>query len=47
MRRDLVLGELYFPPQEYGELRTFYNDFESKDHTSIVLKRTSTTASVQ
>ena len=38
--RDLLYGEIYYPPEQYAELRSFYNDFERKDHGSIVLKRT-------
>ena len=46
--RDLMLGEIYYPLDEYPELRKFYADFEHKDHASIVLKRTAagTTAKV-
>lgn len=40
VRRDLVLGEIYFPIKDYPALRTFYNDLERKDHDSVVLKRT-------
>ena len=40
--RDLTFGEIYYPLAEYPELRTFYNNFERKDHASIVLKRTGT-----
>ena len=47
IRRDLVLGELYYPATDYPQLREFYNDFEHKDHSSIVLKRTSETASAK
>ena len=46
IRRDLILGDLYFPVSDYPQLRTFYNDFEHKDHGSLVLKRTAETASV-
>ena len=47
VRRDLVLGDLYFPPEDYPRLRAFYNDFEHKDHGSIALKRTSDTAAAK
>ncbi len=39
--RDLMVGEVYYPLDEYADLRKFYSDFERKDHASIVLKRTS------
>ncbi len=47
LRRDMVLGDLYYPLKDYPELRTFYNDLEHKDHGSVVLKRSSDTASMQ
>ena len=47
IRRDLVMGELYFPLKDYPELRTFYNTFETKDHATVVLKRPTQTASSQ
>ena len=47
VRRDFILGDVFFPATDYPQLRTFYNDFEHKDHGSIVLKRTSETASVK
>lgn len=47
VRRDLVLGDVYFAPEDYAGLRTFYNDFEGKDHGSIVLKRTGQSPSAQ
>jgi hypothetical protein len=37
VRRNLSLGEILFPPQEYSELRTFYSKMETKDQESIVL----------
>ncbi len=37
--RDLTMGEIYYPLEEYGDLRKFYAGFEHKDHASIVLKR--------
>ncbi len=39
--RDLMVGEIYYPLEEYADLRKFYADFEHKDHASIVLKRMS------
>ena len=47
VRRDLILGDVYFPVADYPQLRTFYNDFEHKDHGSIVLKRSAETALVK
>ncbi len=47
VRRDLVLGDLYFPVKDYPELRTFYNDFEHRDHGSVVLKRGMDNAALQ
>ncbi len=43
LRRDLILGDVYFPLEQYEGLRTFYSDFEQKDHGSIVLKRAGVT----
>ena len=43
MRRDLILGDLYFPIKDYPELRTFYNELERRDHDSVVLKRSTQT----
>jgi transglutaminase-like putative cysteine protease len=37
--RDLTIGEIYYPVEEFPDLRKFYADFEHKDHSSIVLKR--------
>lgn len=38
VRRNYSLGEIIFEPTEYPELRTFYNQFESKDQQTVVLK---------
>jgi hypothetical protein len=46
MRRNLVIGDLYYPLKDYAEFRTFYNDFEHKDHGSVVLKRSTANATV-
>ncbi len=43
--RDLMFGEIYYPLDEYPDLRKFYRDFEHKDHGSIVLKRIAASAS--
>ena len=37
MRREYHLGEPFFMPAEYAELRSFYSKFESKDQESVVL----------
>ena len=47
LRRDLTVGDMYFPLKDYPELRTFYNDFEAKDHGSIVLKRSTEKAELE
>jgi hypothetical protein len=47
LRRDMVLGDLYYPLKDYPELRAFYNNFEHRDHGSVVLKRSTETASAQ
>jgi Domain of Unknown Function with PDB structure (DUF3857)/Transglutaminase-like superfamily len=47
-RREYDLGEVFILPQEYAQLRTFYNQFEANDQQSVVLKSTAaptTTAS--
>jgi Transglutaminase-like superfamily/Domain of Unknown Function with PDB structure (DUF3857) len=43
-RRDYVLGEPFFMPAEYAELRSFYSKFENKDQESVVLTTAPTTA---
>jgi hypothetical protein len=40
VRRDFVLGSILFTTAEYPDLRTFYNDLETKDQESVVLKNT-------
>jgi hypothetical protein len=37
IRRDYVLGEVIFMPEEYEQLRTFYSKMETKDQESVVL----------
>jgi hypothetical protein len=37
IRREYVRGDFFFPTKDYNELRTFYNQFETKDQESIVL----------
>ena len=39
--RDFLINDFYFPVEDYAKLRTFYGNFERKDHGSVVLKRTS------
>ena len=44
VRRDFVLGELIVLPNEYADLRSFYNKFETKDQESVVLTAAPATA---
>ncbi len=37
MHRDYSLGEIFFKPEEYSGLRTFYSKMESKDQEAVVL----------
>jgi hypothetical protein len=37
-RRNFVMGDFMFKPEEYGTLRTFYSQIETKDKESVVLK---------
>jgi hypothetical protein len=37
IRREYARGDFLFMPKDYAELRTFYNQFETKDQESIVL----------
>jgi hypothetical protein len=46
-RRDYILGEPFFMPAEYAELRSFYSKFESKDQESVVLTTAPVTASAK
>jgi Domain of Unknown Function with PDB structure (DUF3857)/Transglutaminase-like superfamily len=36
-RRNYTLGEIWFLPKEYPDLRAFYNKIETKDQESVVL----------
>lgn len=45
VRRNLLLGGIMVPKDNYPQLRAFYSQFESKDQESIVLKLPATTAS--
>ncbi len=42
-RRDFAFGTIIIPLKEYGGLRSFYSQMESKDQESIVLKSAGTT----
>ncbi|MBB5338268.1 DUF3857 domain-containing protein [Tunturiibacter gelidoferens] len=37
IRRDYFLAEIYFKPDEYAGLRSFYSKFENKDQETVVL----------
>jgi hypothetical protein len=37
IRRDYFLAEIYFKPEEYAGLRSFYSKFENKDQETVVL----------
>ncbi len=37
IRRNYTLGEILFLPNDYPDLRAFYNKFETKDQESVVL----------
>ncbi len=38
VHRDLLLGDLLFTPEQFPDLRSFYNKLETKDQEPIVLK---------
>jgi hypothetical protein len=38
IRRDFLIGEIIYKPEEYPNLRTFFTAFETKDHEPVVLK---------
>ena len=38
-RRTYVIGDIIVPQKEYGTLRQFYSQFESKDKENVVLKQ--------
>ena len=38
VRRLYAMGDAYFKPEQYPELRTFYSGMEAKDQQSVVLK---------
>jgi transglutaminase-like putative cysteine protease len=37
VRRNYTLGEIFYLPNDYPDLRAFYNKFETKDQESVVL----------
>ena len=37
IRRDYILGEIFYSPAQYPELRSFYTKIETRDHESVVL----------
>jgi Domain of Unknown Function with PDB structure (DUF3857)/Transglutaminase-like superfamily len=45
VRRNFLLGEILYKPDEYPDLRSFYSKMETKDQESIVLTTSSTQAS--
>lgn len=46
LRRDFIMGDIYFEHDKYDALRKFFNDFEAIDHSTVIIKRAPTTASV-
>jgi hypothetical protein len=42
VRRDLLLGEIFYLQKEYPDLRSFYGKFETADQEPIVLKQAAT-----
>jgi hypothetical protein len=44
LRRDFIMGDIYFSNDKYKDLRKFYNDLEAKDHSNVVIKRNAATA---
>ncbi|HEX7157530.1 MAG TPA: transglutaminase, partial [Edaphobacter sp.] len=44
-RRNYTLGEIWFLPKEYPELRAFYNKIETKDQESVVFTEAAPAAS--
>jgi hypothetical protein len=32
------MGEIVYKPEEYQDLRTFFTNFETKDHEPVVFK---------
>ena len=44
VRRDFVIGNVFYPAADYSGLRDFYTRLERKDHETVVLKASSSTA---
>jgi hypothetical protein len=44
-RRHYIFASVIVPVTEYGGLRNFYSQLETKDHDSVVLKMPAVTAS--
>jgi hypothetical protein len=38
VRREFDIGKIFFNPEDYPDLRAFYNKFETKDQEPVVLK---------
>jgi len=45
--RNLTLGDFFFAPKDYAELRTFYSKFEGADQDTIILKVGAASASAK
>jgi hypothetical protein len=45
VRRNLIMGELIFPKEQYSNVHTFFTNFETRDHEPTVLKLAAQTAS--
>jgi Domain of Unknown Function with PDB structure (DUF3857)/Transglutaminase-like superfamily len=43
VHRNFLLGDIMYTPEQYPELRAFYNKFETKDQEPMVLKVTAST----
>jgi hypothetical protein len=46
VRRNYVLGDIVFTPEQYSSLRVFYSKMENKDQETVVLTSTPATAQV-
>lgn len=38
VHRNLLIGDIFFPLEQFADLRAFYNKFETKDQEPVVLK---------
>jgi hypothetical protein len=45
VRRNLIMGQVLFPKENYSDVHTFFTNFESRDHEPTVLKAAAQTAS--